>query len=101
MAPSQRKALATVLALPATLFIGIIRLYQMVLSPDYSWLRHLYPYGFCRHEPTCSDYAVETLRSRNLFVALGKIALRILSCNPWKKPSDRKMEKVILRELRM
>lgn len=96
-----RKALATVLAVPATVFITMIRLYQIVLSPDHSWLRHLYPYGYCRHEPTCSSYAIDSLKHSPLPIALWKIIKRILSCNPWRKPSDAKLRAVIERELRM
>jgi putative membrane protein insertion efficiency factor len=94
-----RKALATVLAVPATVFVMMIRLYQIVLSPDHSWLRHLYPYGYCRHEPTCSAYAIEALKHSPLPVALWRIIKRILSCNPWKKTTDERLRVAVAKAL--
>ena len=96
-----RKALATVLALPATAFIGIIRLYRIVLSPDHSWLRHFYPYGYCRHEPTCSTYAIDSLKQSPLLVALWKIIKRILSCHPWKEASDARLKVAIAKTMEL
>ncbi len=90
-----RKALATVCALPATISVAAVNLYQVTLSPDHGPLRHLYPYGFCRHEPTCSEYAKDMLHKRSLPVALVLITRRILSCHPFTKLSDEKLRSVI------
>ncbi len=90
-----RKSLATVLALPATVSIALLCLYQKTLSPDHSPLRHLYPYGYCRHEPTCSEYAKEMLKKRAFPVAMGLIVKRLVSCNPWKKPADERLRSFI------
>lgn len=56
------------------LFIGLIRVYQLLIAP-------LFPPA-CRYYPSCSRYAVDSLRKRNLPVALGKIVWRLLRCNP-------------------
>ncbi len=93
----RRKPLAILSALPATVSILFIHLYQKTLSPDHGPLRHLFPYGFCRHEPTCSEYGIDVLKKRNYFVALALIVKRIAGCNPWTKPTDDRLRKVIER----
>ncbi len=90
-----RKALATVFSLPAIVSVAAIHLYQLTLSPDHGPLRHLYPHGYCRHHPTCSDYAIATLKVRSFPIAILLTAKRILSCNPWTKVSDEKLKAVI------
>jgi len=56
-------------------FIGIIRFYQMAISP------HL-P-ASCRYTPTCSQYGLEAIKKYGPFKG-GWLALkRILSCHPW------------------
>ncbi len=99
MISAPRKALATVSLLPATLSVMLVRLYQRTISPDHGWLRHLYPYGYCRHEPTCSQYAISTLRTRRYPIAIALIAKRIAFCNPLTKPSDEKIKAVIAKTL--
>lgn len=53
----------------------IVRLYQIVISP-------LTP-AACRHLPTCSEYTIEALKTRNFLTAIYLSAHRILRCNPW------------------
>ena len=98
MRTSFRKALAIVSALPATVSIVIIRLYQKTLSLDHGPLRHLYPYGFCRHEPTCSAYAIQQLKTQKYLTAAILILQRILSCHPWNPLSDEKIRTLVQAE---
>ncbi len=57
------------------LLIGLIKLYQMTISP-------LFPH-VCRYTPTCSTYSVEALKKHGPLKG-GWLALkRIISCNPW------------------
>jgi putative membrane protein insertion efficiency factor len=56
-------------------FIGIIRLYQIVLSP------YLPP--SCRYTPTCSQYGIEALKKHGPFKGGWLTLKRIASCNPW------------------
>ncbi|MBX5438444.1 MAG: membrane protein insertion efficiency factor YidD [Thermoflavifilum sp.] len=60
------------LALP---FIGLIRLYQLVLSP---WLGNK-----CRFTPTCSAYAREALQKYGLWKGGYLSIRRILRCHPF------------------
>jgi putative membrane protein insertion efficiency factor len=92
-----RKALLILFWLPARASVFFVRAYQKTVSPDHALLRHLFPYGYCRHEPTCSEYAIQRLQSDIYPVALVKITKRILSCNPWTKLSEEKMKKIIAR----
>ena len=82
--------------LPRTLLIGLIDLYQATLSPDHGPLRHLHPYGFCRHEPTCSQYAKQVLRERGVIRGLVLTIRRLLTCTPWKKPSEERIRRALL-----
>ena len=68
------------------LLIKIIGFYQRTISPDHSSLgKSLHPYGYCRFYPTCSEYAKEVLETKGILGG-GKIALRILRCNPFSAP---------------
>lgn len=54
---------------------GLVRLYQLFLSP-------LLGPG-CRFEPSCSRYAQQALEQHGFARALGLISWRLLRCNPW------------------
>lgn len=57
------------------LMLGLIRFYQMVISP--------FTPASCRYVPTCSHYAVEAIQKHGPFRG-GWLALkRISSCHPW------------------
>ncbi len=62
-------------ALIAKLFIGLLRAYQMAISP-------LLP-GSCRYSPTCSQYGVEALRKHGPWRGGWLTLKRFISCNPW------------------
>ncbi|HIA05940.1 MAG TPA: membrane protein insertion efficiency factor YidD [Flavobacteriales bacterium] len=57
------------------LFLGIIRLYQLIISPLYV--------ATCRFNPTCSVYAQEALRKHGPFKGTYLSFKRICSCHPW------------------
>ena len=60
---------------PITLmFIGVVKLYQAVISP-------LMPQT-CRHLPTCSEYTIEALRVFGPFKGTYLSIKRIISCRP-------------------
>jgi putative membrane protein insertion efficiency factor len=60
---------------PSELVIGLIRLYQVTLSP---WLGPA-----CRFEPSCSRYMVGAIRKYGLFRGVGKGLIRLSHCHPW------------------
>ncbi|HEY6433211.1 MAG TPA: membrane protein insertion efficiency factor YidD [Acetobacteraceae bacterium] len=59
----------------AWLGIGAVRVYQWTLRPFIG--------PNCRFYPSCSEYAVEALRSHGALRGSGLAAWRILRCNPW------------------
>tara|TARA_Y100000310_G_scaffold175693_1_gene175760 strand:+ start:14073 stop:14363 length:291 start_codon:yes stop_codon:yes gene_type:complete len=79
---------------PRNTAIRLIELYQKTLSPDHGALKSMHPYGFCRHEPTCSEYGKQILAKRGLIVGSILIIKRLLSCHPWAKISEEKVMKI-------
>jgi putative membrane protein insertion efficiency factor len=57
------------------LLVGLIRLYQLTLSP---WLGRQ-----CRYEPTCSKYAAEALERFGVRRGVWLAAKRLARCHPW------------------
>jgi putative membrane protein insertion efficiency factor len=77
-----------ILYLPRVPVLLLIRLYQKTISPDHGPLKGLFPYGFCRFNPTCSDYGHEAIRRYGLIRGLPKTAWRVIRCNPFNKGGD-------------
>lgn len=61
--------------LPRLALVGLVRLYQGAVSP---WLP-----SACRYTPTCSEYAVQSLRRYGAVRGSVLAAWRIARCNPW------------------
>lgn len=57
------------------LLLGLIRLYQLTLSP---WLGRA-----CRYEPTCSVYAAEAIERFGVRRGVWLAAKRLGRCHPW------------------
>ena len=72
---------------PKFFIIWAIRWYQRLLSPDHSWLKKKYPYGYCRYYPSCSQYAKEAVERFGAGKGLWLASLRLLRCHPWAEPS--------------
>jgi putative membrane protein insertion efficiency factor len=60
---------------PRALLLGLIRLYQLALSP---WLGTQ-----CRFQPTCSVYAAEALERFGVGRGMWLAAKRLGRCHPW------------------
>ena len=59
----------------AKLLKGLIRLYQLLLSPFWG--------AQCRFHPSCSCYAMEALDKHGAVRGTSLAVYRILRCNPW------------------
>lgn len=62
--------------------ILLIEIYQRTLSPDHGPLRHIFPGGYCKYTPTCSDYTKEAIKKYGVIKGSLKGFYRILRCNP-------------------
>jgi len=70
------------------LAIVFIKIYQKTLSPDHGFFKFLFPYGYCRFHPTCSEYAIGSLKKHGTIKG-GLFSLwRIIRCNPWNKGGE-------------
>jgi uncharacterized protein len=61
--------------------ILLVRLYRVTLSPTKTFL--LGPSGECRFEPSCSQYAIEALKTHGALAGTWLAAKRICRCHPW------------------
>ena len=66
------KTVMRILSLP---FIGLIKIYQWIISPILG--------PKCRFTPTCSHYAVEALKKHGVLKGLWLTIKRISRCHPW------------------
>lgn len=67
--------------------IFMIKIYQKTISPDHGWFRARFPYGYCRYYPSCSQYAIDSLREHGVTKGLWLALKRIIKCNPFSTPS--------------
>ena len=56
------------------IIVGIIKLYQIVISPMMG--------PSCRHYPTCSQYSIESVKTHGVIRGLYLALKRILRCRP-------------------
>jgi hypothetical protein len=66
--------------IPASLLVGVIRLYQRIVSP----LLPVVTLGGCgcRFSPTCSHYAVEAIRTHGALRGAVLALVRLAKCTP-------------------
>ncbi|EOM75676.1 membrane protein insertion efficiency factor YidD [Rhodococcus rhodnii] len=70
-----RHPLATVRRFPVTATVFAVELYRTYVSPTRM--------PTCRFTPTCSEYAVEALRTRGFVVGSLLTLVRLAKCGPW------------------
>ena len=58
-------------------FVLLIKIYQIIISPAIG--------SNCRFNPTCSNYAIESLKKHGLVIGLYYSIIRISKCHPWGK----------------
>ncbi len=61
-------------------FILLVRGYQLFISPYFP--------SSCRYYPTCSQYAIDAIRTHGAIKGFGLTAWRILRCNPWSEGGE-------------
>lgn len=71
----MRKVLTFLYRLPRLVLVGLVRLYQLILSPHIG--------GTCRYHPTCSAYAVQAFEEYGALKGLVLSIHRLLRCHPW------------------
>ena len=57
------------------LLIGIVRAYQLMISPYFP--------PSCRYQPTCSSYAIEAISKHGSIKGGWLTIKRIARCHPW------------------
>ena len=67
--------LRPIVGLPALCLIGLVRLYQIFLSPFLG--------GQCRFHPTCSHYFIEAVKKYGAISGGYRGLKRILRCHPY------------------
>lgn len=56
------------------LLVGLIKIYQLIPG---RW------HDSCRHQPTCSNYAIEAIKVHESIKGSLLATKRIIKCNPW------------------
>ncbi|WP_084631961.1 membrane protein insertion efficiency factor YidD [Demequina aestuarii] len=64
-----------VASVPRLLLVGIIRLYQLTVSPLLG--------PRCKYYPSCSHYGLEAVRRHGAMRGFVLASWRVLRCNPW------------------
>lgn len=67
----------------SSLAVVVIIWYQKTISADHGFLKVLFPYGYCRFYPTCSEYAKQAVTRYGLLKGSYKALHRFLRCHPW------------------
>ena len=75
------------------IIIGIIKIYRFFISP------FLTP--SCRYLPTCSEYAIDCLKTYGLIKGLKKATKRVLSCHPIKSLGGGEGFDPVIKELKV
>ena len=70
---------------PRYFALKAVKMYQKTLSLDHGALKFLYPHGYCRFQPTCSEYAYSAIEKYGVIKG-GILAFwRVLRCTPFSK----------------
>ncbi len=71
----SKRIFRTLLNIPAWLLIGLVRLYQWLISPLLGQR--------CRFVPSCSEYFIESVRKYGVIRGSLRGIWRICRCHPW------------------
>jgi len=67
------------------LVIKLLKIYQRTLSFDHGVGKYFFPQGFCRFQPSCSDYAIAAIEKYGVIKGGGKALWRVSRCNPFNR----------------
>lgn len=67
------------------LVLKILKIYQKTLSFDHGIFKYMFPNGYCKFHPTCSEYAYQAIEKYGIIKGGIKAFWRVLRCNPWSK----------------
>ena len=70
-----------VLNVPRTILLFVIHAYRWTVSPMLVFL--FGPGGGCRFTPSCSQYAMDAIRSQGALTGVWLAVKRICRCHPW------------------
>ncbi|MEA1909983.1 MAG: membrane protein insertion efficiency factor YidD [Patescibacteria group bacterium] len=63
--------------------LKIIKFYQNTLSMDHGWFKDMYPKGYCRFYPSCSQYAYDAINHHGIMRGGFLAAKRLCKCHPY------------------
>ena len=69
------RVMREVLRLPQYVVMGLIKAYQLLISPLLG--------PTCKYYPSCSHYGLEAVRTHGAIRGTTMAAWRVLRCNPW------------------
>lgn len=70
---------------PRQIILKMIRVYQRTISPDHGLLKSFFPNGYCRFNPTCSNYGYDAIEKHGVIKGGVMTIWRIIRCNPWNR----------------
>lgn len=65
--------------------LRLIKLYQKTLSFDHGLISVFFPQGYCKYQPTCSEYGYQAIEKYGILKGGIMVIWRILRCNPFSK----------------
>lgn len=68
--------------------LRLVRLYQVTLSLDHGIFKNVFPYGYCRFHPTCSEYTYQAITKYGVVKGGWLGFKRLLHCHPWNPGGD-------------
>jgi hypothetical protein len=71
----MHRVLSVLARLPRLLLIGLVRAYQLLLSPHLG--------RTCRFHPTCSSYSIQAFQEYGVLKGLVLTIYRLGRCHPW------------------
>jgi putative membrane protein insertion efficiency factor len=76
-----RRVLHYFFILPSAFCIFLVRVYRVTLSPAKMFI--FGPTAVCRFQPSCSQYAIEALKTHGAVAGGWLAAKRVCRCHPW------------------